>query len=36
MPDEVNAKVNELRNASVKFQDTVSPGAIPLVLLCDL
>jgi glycosyl hydrolase family 16 len=23
MPDEVNAKVNELRNASIKFQDTV-------------
>ncbi len=26
MPDEVNAKVAELRNASVKFQDTVHPG----------
>ncbi len=26
MPDEVNAKVNELRNASIKFQDTVPPG----------
>jgi len=36
MPDEVNAKVNELRNASVKFQDTVSPGAIPLPSPCDL
>ena len=27
MPDEVNAKVNELRNSSVKFQDTVLPGS---------
>ncbi len=26
MPDEVNAKVNELRNASVTFQDTVLSG----------
>src|SRR5919109_2210319 len=26
MPDEVNAKVNELRNALVKFQDTVVSG----------
>ena len=26
MPDEINAKVTELRNASVKFQDTVHPG----------
>ena len=36
MPDKVTAKVNELRNASVNFQDTVSPGAIPLALPCDL
>lgn len=36
MPDEVNAKVNELRNTSVKFQDTVPPGAIPLASPCDL
>lgn len=36
MPDEVNAKINELRNVSVKFQDTVSPGAIPLASPCDL
>jgi hypothetical protein len=36
MPDEVNAKINELRNASVKFQDTVSPGAIALASPCDL
>jgi hypothetical protein len=26
MPDEVNAKINELRNSSVKFQHTVSSG----------
>lgn len=26
MPDEVNTRVNELRNASVKFQDTVISG----------
>ena len=26
MPDEVNAKIMELRSASVKFQDTVDPG----------
>jgi hypothetical protein len=26
MPEEVNTKVTELRNASVKFQDTVPPG----------
>lgn len=36
MPDEVDAKINELRNISVKFQDTVSPGAIPLASPCDL
>ena len=35
MPDEVNAKINELRNISVNFQDTVSPGAIPLASPCD-
>ena len=26
MPEEVNAKVSELRNASIKFQDTVLSG----------
>jgi len=26
MPDEVNARISELRNTSVKFQDTVLPG----------
>ncbi len=26
MPDQVNAKVNELRNASLKFQDTMLSG----------
>ena len=36
MPDEVNAKVMELRNAAVSFQDTVSPGAIVLESPCDL
>jgi hypothetical protein len=36
MPDEVDAKISELRNASVKFQDTVSPGAIHLASSCDL
>jgi hypothetical protein len=36
MPDEVDAKIDELRSASVKFQDTVSPGAIPLASPCDL
>jgi hypothetical protein len=36
MPDEVNAKINEFRNISVNFQDTVSPGAIPLASPCDL
>jgi hypothetical protein len=34
MPDEVIAKVTELRNASVKFQDTVTPGIS--VSPCDL
>ena len=36
MPDEVEAKVLELRNASVSFEDTVPPGAIALPSLCDL
>jgi hypothetical protein len=27
MPDQVNAKVNELRNASINFQDTVPSGS---------
>lgn len=36
MPDQVEAKVLELRNDSVPFQDTVSPGVIPLPSLCDL
>jgi hypothetical protein len=36
MPDEVDAKISELRNTSVKFQDTVSPGVIPLASPCDL
>ena len=36
MPNEVDAKINELRNASVKYQDTVSPGVIPLASPCDL
>lgn len=36
MPNEIDAKINELRNASVKFQDTVSPGVIPLASPCDL
>jgi hypothetical protein len=36
MPDEVDAKVNELRNSSIGFQDTVSPGAIALESPCDL
>lgn len=35
-PDEINAKVNEFRNTSVNFQDTVSPGAIVLPSPCDL
>jgi hypothetical protein len=34
MPDDVTAKVSELRNASIKFQDTVAPG-IP-ASPCDL
>jgi hypothetical protein len=36
MPEEIDAKINELRNTSLKFQDTVSPGAIPLASPCDL
>lgn len=36
MPAEIDTKINELRNASIKFQDTVSPGAIPLASPCDL
>ena len=36
MPDEVNAKVTELRDSAVTFQDTVSPGAIALESPCDL
>ena len=34
MPDEVTAKVNEFRNASITFQDTVLPGIS--VSPCDL
>jgi len=34
MPDEIEAKVAELRNASVTFQDTIAPG-IP-ISPCDL
>jgi len=36
MPNEVNAKVAELRSASVGFRDNVSPGAIALESPCDL
>ena len=36
MPEEVNLKVIEFRNAAIAFQDTVSPGAIALKSLCDL
>lgn len=36
MPDEVDAKVSEFRNAAIPFQDTVSPGAIALDSPCDL
>ena len=36
MPDEVAAKVLELRNASTHFQDTVSSGVITLPSPCDL
>jgi hypothetical protein len=36
MPDEVEAKVIELRNGYIYFQDTVSPGAVPLPSPCDL
>ena len=35
-PNDIIAKVNELRQESVKFQDTVSPGDIPLPSPCDL
>ena len=33
-PEEINAKVDALRNADVKFQDTVPPGTLPSP--CDL
>ena len=33
-PEEINATVDELRNADVKFQDTVPPGTLPSP--CDL
>lgn len=33
-PEEINATVDELRNADVKFQDTVPPGILPSP--CDL
>jgi len=36
MPDEVEAKVNELRSKSVFFQDTVSPRGIELESPCEL
>lgn len=36
MPEQVEAKVFELRNASISFQDTVSPGELPLLSPCDL
>jgi hypothetical protein len=36
MPDEVEAKIAEVRNASISFKDTVSPGGIPLPSPCDL
>jgi len=36
MPDQVEAKVTEFRNASISFQDTVFPGAIALKSPCDL
>ena len=36
MPDQVETKVNEFRNASIHFQDTVPPGAIVLESPCDL
>lgn len=35
-PDQVEARVTEFRNASVAFQDTVSPGAVVLKSPCDL
>jgi hypothetical protein len=34
MPDEVLAKISELRNASITFQDTVAPGIS--ISPCDL
>lgn len=36
LPDEVEERVTELRNASVPFMDTVSPGELPLPSPCDL
>jgi len=36
MPDQVDAKVMEFRNTPIRFQDTVSPGAIALESPCDL
>jgi hypothetical protein len=36
MPDEINAKVEQFRNASIPFQDTVPPGAVVLESPCDL
>jgi hypothetical protein len=36
MPEEVNAKILQFRQASVPFEDTISPGGIPLESRCDL
>jgi hypothetical protein len=36
MPEEVNTRVMELRNAAVNFQDTVSPDEVVLPSPCDL
>ena len=36
MPEQIDARVAELRESAVTFQDTVSPGPIPLVSRCDL
>lgn len=36
MPDQVNSRVAEFRNAAATFQDTVSPGSIALESLCNL
>ena len=36
MPGDVEAKVAELRNSSIPFQDTVSPGEVSLPSPCDL